>query len=78
MSIAENEYAFAATSAPEIRDGRILMTVRKTGAWKERNGIPTDIPVKPRAEGETETRELIPYAGSRRRIAVFPTAADYV
>lgn len=58
--------------AAAVEDGCITAKLAPVTTWKEKNGIPANIPVLPEADGEASAYVLMPYAKTSSRIALFP------
>ena len=72
LDAREEGFGFAACGEPFSKDGKIVLPVRRADAWKERDGIPADLPVRPEGSGELQEKTLKPYVQTPCRIAVFP------
>ena len=64
----------AACGEPVLVDGQPMIPVCDVSGWINRDGIPADVPVLPKTEGETRLEPMYPYSETPVRIAVFPRA----
>ena len=72
MDTAGTDFRVVACGAPTVKEGTVRLPVRKTAAWKERGGMPGEIPVRPEGYGDVFEVPLQPYAETSGRITVFP------
>lgn len=65
-------WAVALCGDPVVEDGKVIAHFQRVPDWRKRGGVPADLPVLPKTEGETIRAELVPYAEAPCRIALFP------
>ena len=53
-------------------DNRVVATLDAVDGWKAKGLVPADIPVLPETAGQMEQHQLVPYAKTTARIALFP------
>ena len=76
VNAGETDFASAVKSQPERADGKILVRLEKTGAWKLKGNEPADIPVLPDAGNGSVLSVMAPYAQTACRITMFPRKKD--
>lgn len=73
MAYEPDEHPWAAALCGiRLEDGKVIATLRKATGWRKQGDLPADLPVLPPCEGEAFTAELVPYAATLARIALFP------
>jgi len=55
-----------------LENGDVTATLRPAPAWRCKGDVPADLPVLPETEGESVCAQLLPYAQTPCRIALFP------
>ena len=67
---------YAVCDNPKVEENRIVVPCACASGWHAPKGIPADIPVLPRTEGETVTLVLTTYERTEHRISMFPRASE--
>ena len=72
----EAAWAVALCGAPVVRDGRVMAALARVSSWKAENGVPEDLPVRPKVKGAAFEAVLTPYAQTPCRVALLPRSAE--
>lgn len=70
MVLSDAQWRMALVSA-RMDENRVLATLEQVADWKDKNGLPWDVPVLPETDGEQVVRNLTPYSKTRQRMALF-------
>ena len=73
---ARRRWAVGVVGEPEKQDGQVVIHVRSVPEWSQNGGVPSQLPVRPRGEGEVFPVVLTPYSETLPRLSVFPRCAD--
>ena len=69
-------WAMALCGEPRLQDGKVIAPLRHVPEWRKKGNVPMDLPVLPDTEGEIVHAELVPYAQTLCRIALFPRGRE--
>lgn len=71
-----DDWAVALCGVPVLKDGKVLAAVAHVPGWKAEGNVPEDLPVRPTVIGEPFEAELVPYASTPCRVALFPRSVQ--
>jgi len=72
-----DNWKLAATASPMVENGRSIFGLfTYITNWKEKDGLPEDLPILPKAGDEIKKIEMKPYFQNTNRISMFPRTAD--
>lgn len=72
----DGNYAYAVCSGPDTDSEQHTVTIAGISGWRDKDGIPCDIPVLPDISGEPFTAVLRPYSELSSRITMMPRARE--
>ena len=73
LPVKDEKWQWAVCGKAETdEEGRVFVPLQYIRHWKDRDGLPADLPVLPVSEEEKVRLQLLPYPESVRRITVFP------
>lgn len=70
--IPGDEWAVALCDEPELKDGKVIASLKRVPEWRKRGNVPADLPVLPQTDGDVFQAELHAYADAPCRIALLP------